>query len=1121
MVNFEFLKSKKEFIAFADACIEAEKSIATSPSLCALGCRKSAELAVKWLYSVDKSLKLPYNDNLAALIYNPSFADSIDDKDMGKLKYIIKLGNHAAHTNQNITYREAVLALGNLFDFIQFIDYCYGTDYKERSFDEKLLSPENTTPISRSEFDDLKNDLDEKTNEREKLLDEVKRLQAEMEALKIKNKTSRTFSPKPISEAETRRSIINIDLESMGWILGQNCIAEVPVVGMPISSRNPDGNGKVDYVLYGDNGKPLAVVEAKRTSREPKEGKQQAKEYADCIEKMTGQRPLIFYTNGYETWFWDDSYYPERPVYSVFTKEDMQRIVNRRDMRKPFDRVEIKDEITDRPYQKIAIQRVCKDFSDSRRKALLVMATGTGKTRTVVSLVDVLSNYNWVTNILVLADRKELVKQAKQAFNRHMPNLSTCNLLKREKDEKPTDRAIFSTYQTIMNAINDEKTDDGKKLFTPAHFDLIIVDEAHRSIFKKYRAIFKYFDALVVGLTATPRSDVDRSTYDFFDLEKDMPTYAYEYDTAVSDGYLCDYHCIEKLFKIPVQGITKEDLSEEEQQSFEDSFEEGEEIPDYITGEEINKVFFNINTCRQVLTDVMQKGLKVEGGDKLGKTIIFARNHAHALFIEEQFNALYPQYRGEFARVIDNYEERAETLLDNFKQKDKYPQIAISVDMLDTGVDVPEILNLVYFKRVLSKIKFWQMFGRGTRLCEDLFGAGENKKKFYVFDYLGNFEFFRQDPKGKESTETGSLTEQTFKLKAQIVFNLQDGKFSEDEYSSFRSELVDEISSQVSVLNREQFQVKQNLQFVEKYSDKQSFMCLTTAETEELISHLANLMPASDDEESARRFDLLMYRYMLANVSNDDSVMRSVVNRIKGIAAVLETKATLPDVKNNMGLIRRIQQDDFWSGATLKELDMVRLTIRDLMYCLKNEMKKKIINITDSVLLEKEGERFTADNSLENYYRRASRYVDEHSNCPSIQKLKNNQPLLNADWEELEQIFWHEVGTQEEYNREANGASLGRFVRALTGLSKEATNNAFSDFLNTALYSEEQICMVQYIIEALENQGTLQPDEMKDIEFFGGLDVFEVWGHDNKINDWRRIQEAIQSVNKNAEKTAA
>ncbi|MGL5437394.1 MAG: DEAD/DEAH box helicase family protein [Lachnospiraceae bacterium] len=1122
MINFQYLTQKNEFLAFADACVEAEKSIATSPALCALGCRKSTELAVKWLYSADKTLKLPYNDNLSALVYNPSFADSLESNMMGKLKYIIKLGNFAAHTNKNVTYREAVLALGHLFDFVQFIDYCYGSDFEDRSFNETLVPLETDTYLSKVEYEKLKDELDSKDAERNKLLMEVKKLQDEMASIKMANIEARTFTIQNDTEAETRSRIIDIDIKSMGWLMaGENadCLAEVPVVGMPTDS----GNGRVDYVLYGDNGKPLAVLEAKKTTRSPKEGKQQAKLYADCLEKTYSQRPLIFYTNGYDTWLWDDLFYSERQVFSVFSKEDLQRIINRREQRKDFnDNLGIKDEISDRPYQKIAILRACKNFADGRRKSLLVMATGTGKTRTVVSLVDVLANHRWVTNVLFLADRKELVKQAKKAFNRHLPNLSTCNLLKQEKDEKPTDRAIFSTYPTIMNAINEEKTEDGQKLFTPAHFDLIIVDEAHRSIFNKYRAIFSYFDALVVGLTATPKSEVDKNTYEFFDLETHMPSYAYEYDTAVSEKYLCDYHCLERLFKIPTEGIVKDKLSKEEQQAIDDVFEEGEEVPDYISGEDVNKIFFNKNTCQQVLTELMKKGLKVEGGDKLGKTIIFARNHVHAVFLEAQFNALYPQYKGAFARVIDyKSEEHSESLLDDFKQKDKYPQIAISVDMLDTGIDVPEILNLVYFKRVMSKTKFWQMFGRGTRLCPDLFGPGEDKSEFYVFDYMGNFEYFRQNPKGKESSETGSLAEYTFKLKARIVHELQDLKYDAAEYVDFRTALVEDLVAKVSALNKEQFQVRQNLKYVEKYSDKVAFQCLSISDTESLIAHIANLVMAENDDESARRLDVFIYRYMLAKVTADDSVQRSIENRIKGIATVLSTKGTLPDVQKNKALLQEIQQDEYWETATLNDLDQMRLKLRELMYCLKAEMKTRVINITDSVIFEKEGERFTADKDLESYYRRANRYVEEHSDKSSLKKLKNNEPLTDADWNELETIFWQEVGTQEEFRKEVGDNSLGKFARALTGLSDAAIEKSFSEFLNESLYTEEQIQMVKYIIESIKNDGTLDLEDMRDPEFFGGLNVIENWSQQSDKSNWLRIQDSIKQINANAEKQAA
>jgi Type I site-specific restriction-modification system, R (restriction) subunit and related helicases len=1114
MTNFDFLQNNTEFQAFSTACIEAEKSIAVSPALCALGIRKSAELAVKWLYSVDKLLTLPAKDNLSALIFNPSFMDSVDEDMMGKLKYIVKLGNFAAHTDKNITRREATLSLGCLFDVVLFIDYCYGSAYEDRIFDETLLPTENAAAVSKTELEQLKSQLDAKDDERQKLLDDLKQMQSEMERLRAENASSRVYTAGTNSEADTRKSYIDVDLKAMGWQFRVDCFEEVPVFGMPTES----GSGFVDYVLNGDNGKPLAVVEAKKTTVDPKVGRHQAKLYADCLEAQYGQRPFIFYTNGYDTWFWDDTSYPERKVYSVFSKEDLQRLMTRREQKIPFDNITINPEITDRHYQKTAIQRICGEFSQSRRKALLVMATGTGKTRTAVSLVDVLASHAWVTNVLFLADRIELVKQAKDAFTKHMPNLSSCNLLKRGND-KPTDRMIFSTYPTIMNAINEETTEDGKKLFTPSHFDLIIIDEAHRSIFKKYRAIFNYFDALLVGLTATPKDEVDRNTYDFFGLENNMPTYAYEYNTAVSEGFLTDYHCMEKMFKIPTEGIHYDEMTSEQQALFEDAFEEDEEVPDFISGESINSQYFNVSTNQSVIQELMLKGLKVEGGDKLGKTIIFAKSHAHAEFIKKQFDELYPQYCGDFAAVIDSKVKHAEDLLTAFKQKDKYPQIAISVDMLDTGIDVPEILNLVFFKRVMSKTKFWQMFGRGTRLCEDIFGPGEDKKQFYIFDFLGNFEFFRQDPKGVESDSAISMAEYTFKLKVTLIRELQDMKFQESELIEYRKVLVTDITSSVAGLNRTQFQVKQNLEMVERYSNAEAFQYISLLESENIITHLAGLVPALDDDESARRLDALMYKMAVAHVTGDENGKRAIINRVKNIARSLEPKATIPQVLERRETIQKVQQDSFWASVTVLDIEEIRQQLRDLMQYLKKEMRSKIINVTDSVLFEKEGERFAEDPAMEGYYQRAERYVRENEAKPSIQKLKNNEPLRDEDWNELEKIFWHDVGTEKEYEAASNGVSLGRFVRGITGLSREAALSAFSEFLNSQLFTEAQIAFVHCIIEWLARWGTVTPEDMKDDEFAGGEDILEIF-NDN-IEAFQQIKRVIDSINNNALRMAA
>lgn len=1115
MTNFDFLQKDSQFKAFSDACIEAENSISASPALCALGVRKSAELAVKWLYSIDPSLQMPYKDNFSALVFNPTFTDSVDEDILNRLRFIIKLGNFAAHTSKQVTYKEAVLSLSNLFDFIMFINYCYGSEFVERTFDESLLAANKNQSVSPDELEKLQEELDARSKDREKMAEEMKRLRAEMAAMRQENQQKRAFTPDHRSEAETRNSIIDINIKSMGWTFGKDCVEELPVIGMP----NDSGTGKVDYVLYGDDGKPLAVVEAKKTTADPKIGQHQAFLYANCLEKMTGQRPLIFYTNGYTTWFWDDMNYPERKAYSVFSKQDLQRIIDRRTLAKEFHQLNINPAITDRDYQKIAIQRVCEEYTKKRRKALLVMATGTGKTRTAVSLVDVLASHRWITNILFLADRKELVKQAKQAFTRHMPNLSTCNLLERGED-KPTDRAIFSTYPTIMNAINEEKTEDGQLLFTPGHFDLIIVDEAHRSIFKKYRAIFDYFDALLIGLTATPKSDVGHNTYEFFDLEDNMPTYAYEYNEALHEHHLVDYHCIEKLFQIPTHGLHYEDLTPEQKQAYEDAFEEDDEIPDFISGSAIDKQFFNIDTTRRILTELMEKGLKVEGGDKLGKTIIFARRHKHAQFIKEQFDILYPQYAGQFAAVIDNKEKYHENLLTAFKDKNKYPQIAISVDMLDTGIDVPEILNLVFYKQVFSKSKFWQMFGRGTRLCEDLFGPGEDKTQFYIFDYLGNFAFFEQNPKGKDAEDSGSLAEKAFSLKVHIIRELQDMKYQTDELIPFRRMLVQDISSSIAALNTEQFQVRQQLEFVEKYADPGAFQYLDIVEADAIISRLARLVPALNDDEAARRLDILMYRMILAKAEDDKGTYISVSRKVQRIAAILEQKGTIPEVRKAKEMLAQIKTEAYWETASLTDIDKIREELRGLMHFLKKEIKHKVINITDAVLFEREGERFASENDLEDYYARASRYVTENEDKPVLSKLRNNIPLTKEDWDELENIFWHDIGTADEYKKAMPAdIPLGKFVRSLTGLSEEAANAAFSEFLDEGMFTEAQIYFVKCIKEWIIENGTLEKQELANDDFAPGINFAEAF--DDNIIALQRIMTVIEGINANALQMAA
>ena len=613
MSNFDFILKNEIFKTFAEASVEAEKSIAVANVSCTILCRRALELAVKWIYANDRELVLPYQNNLSSLVYDINFKSMINEKVFNGMTYIIKLGNFSVHSNKKVTRKEAVLCLKYLFDFMDWLAYYYDSNYVETKFDEGKLPGESSANLKKEEREELENKLVEKDEKIEKILKENEELREKLTKQRTSKKTAYNFKVSDISEFETRKQFIDLDLKIAGWD-STNIREEVEVKGMP----NTQEAGYVDYVLYGENGKPLAVVEAKRTSKDSKIGQQQAKLYADCLEKEYAQRPIIYYTNGKEIYMWDDLSYPERKVSGYYTQDELQLLIKRRNSKENLEHIYIANNIANRPYQLEAVKKVCESFEQKHRRALVVMATGTGKTRTAISLVDVLTSKNWVQNVLFLADRTELVKQAEKNFKKLLPDMSCCNLLSSKDGDPEESRIIFSTYQTMINCIDKMKSKNGITLFTPGHFDLIIIDEAHRSIYKKYQAIFDYFDGLLVGLTATPRDDVDKNTYKFFQLENNVPTFVYEYDEAVKQKYLVDYHTISTTTKFIERGIKYSELKEEDREEYENLFEEGE-VQEEISSNAINSWLFNRDTIKIILETVMQKGLKVEGGDKLRK----------------------------------------------------------------------------------------------------------------------------------------------------------------------------------------------------------------------------------------------------------------------------------------------------------------------------------------------------------------------------------------------------------------------------------------------------------------------------------------------------------------------
>ena len=801
--------------------------------------------------------------------------------------------------------------------------------------------------------------------------------------------------------------------------------------------------------------------------------------YADCLERKFGRRPMMFTSNGFETYFWDDLSSPQRRVSGFFTKADLEKLMNRRDTRKKLKTIAIDEKITDRYYQIEAIRAVCEHFEEGFRKALIVMATGTGKTRTASSLTDVLSRGGFITNILFLADRTALVKQAKDDFKNYLPDMSLCNLCS-NKDDK-TARIVFSTYPTILNAIDSTKTKDGIPLFSPAHFDLIITDESHRSIFKKYRAIFEYFDALIVGLTATPKTDVDRNTYDFFEVENGVPTYAYDYETAVYvDHYLVPYYNYEVKTKFLEEGITYDELSDADKERYEDDFAEDDYIPDFIPSAALNKFVFNETTVDIVLQDLMERGIKVEGGDRLGKTIIFAQSKEHAEYIVQRFNKLYPKYNGKFAQRITCSDSYAQTIIDDFKQKDM-PVIAVSVDMMDTGVDVPSCVNLVFFKKVRSKTKFWQMIGRGTRLCKDLScvdgidGEYTDKKRFLIFDYCGNFEYFRENQNGYETGETKSLTENIFCKQVQLITALQDSRFADADYQLFRSELVATCYNGVCALSDDLVSVRLQKQYVEKYRKRENFKALSEMDKYELTKYIAGLITNNDTDEFAKRFDNFMYGLMLANIDQLPK-LGYFQKQLILTAELLERKSTIPQVKAKLALIKDVQTDTFWENISILTLEMVRQELRELMQFLvdDNTRPKIFTKLDDPVIDKQEGEVLDAAYDFEDYKKKVNRYIEEHKNDTVIYKLNHNLPLTKEDYAELERILTQELGDSEDYKREYGDTPFGLLVRKIAKLDHESAMTAFSTFINDSSLNQRQIEFILKIINHIENNGYIE-----------------------------------------------
>nr|WP_288556654.1 DEAD/DEAH box helicase family protein [uncultured Mediterraneibacter sp.] len=1113
--NFDYLLDKKEYAAFAKQAVEAEKSITISPSTCAILSRRALELAVRFVFSYDADLTLPYRDNVSSLIHERSFRDIIEPRLFPMLKYTIHLGNVAVHTNSNIKRDEAIVSLRDLFEFCDWIDYSYSREYEEHTFDESLLATGDEKRVKAEELRFLYEKLSSKDQKLEQILKENEELRKQMAEERKNHVQSREFHVDAISEKETRKRYIDLALKEAGWQIGSNCTVEEPVKGMP----NASGTGYVDYVLWGKDNLPLAVVEAKKASVDTAVGSHQAKLYADCLEMKYGVRPLIFTTNGFEIYYTNDSFgYAQRAISGFLTQDELQLEVDRRKQRKPLVSIEISDKITNRPYQKEAVTAVCDAISKKHRKMLIVQATGSGKTRVSISIVDVLRRHNYVKNVLFLADRTALVKQAKNSYSQLLEDLTCCNLLD-NKDDPESSRMIFSTYPTMMNAIDEKKNKNGEKLFSPGHFDLIICDEVHRSIYRKYQEIFEYFDAMLLGMTATPKDEIDKNTYGVFDLERGVPTFAYELETAVKEGYLVNYSTLEYKTKIMEDGIHYNELSEEEKEEYEKTFEDDELIEDDISSEAINSWLFNKDTIDTVLKELMEKGLKIEGGDKLGKTIIFAKNSLHAQAIVERFQKLFPECGGDFIKRIDYSIKYSDSLIDEFSTREKMPQIAVSVDMLDTGIDIPEILNLVFFKKVKSYAKFWQMIGRGTRLCPDLLGEGIDKERFLIFDFCNNFEYFRVNKGGSESGIQETVCEKIYNTKVQIARELQGPQYtSDEEYTSYREELVEELQHAVLNLNDDSFRVKRHMRYVETYRNLSNWNNLETMEVSEIKEHIAPLIQPKKEDELSRRFDYLMYSIDLGLLQSKS--VRTPVSIVMNTAELLSAKYTIPQVNAQKEILEKVQTAEFWSNVTILEINQVREAMRDLLQYL-DKVRKKVYytDFKDALVAAEEGEAIYGGNDLKNYRKKVEFYLKEHSDKLAVYKLRNNKKLSEADLRELERILWEELGSKEDYKKEYGETPIGRLVRKIVGVDRSVVNEVFSEFLSEERLNVNQIRFVKLMIDYIVVNGNIDDNKVLLEEPFRSVGSITSLFKDD-MQTAKQIMDVVADIKRNSEEIA-
>jgi len=1108
MSQFSFLEA--EFADQFEPAQRAEGYALSDPSASIIYARKALESMVKWVFTNDRGMPAPFEDKLNAYLHTPEFRQVRGGSVFEKARKVQLAGNRAVHESKQPSKPEAIEVISSLYLVAYWLAFTYGRDSKPpegaRFVPRNLPRPEKSTGMSLKERQELEAQIAQEAEEaaiirqraaelvktKEELEAEVARLRAEVAAAKKIADAKPLEDAVDLSEADTRDYLIDLYLNEAGWPLDQERDREYPVT-MPEGTKTK--NGFVDYVLWGSDGLPLGVVEAKKSTADAHVGAQQAVLYADALEAEFGRRPVVFYTNGYEHFLWDDyaDGYPRRRVHGFYTADELELLIGRRNTRQPLGELEINGAIAGggRPYQEQAIRSMAEAFEAKQRKGLLVMATGSGKTRTIIALTDLLLRGNWAKRVLFLADRQELVNQAVGAFKAHLPDIDPINLL----TEPDTDGRVYvSTYQTMIGKI-DERRSDGTHRFGVGHFDLVIIDEAHRSVYRKYRGIFEHLDSLLVGLTATPKDEIDKNTYGLFDLETGFPTDAYSLDEAIDDGFLVPPRGVSVDLKFVREGIRYDQLSEEDKELLEESgwgdddgdglLDDGAGVPPDVSTGELNKFLFNEDTVDKALEVLMTQGIHVAGGDRLGKTVIFAKNQKHADFIKDRFDAQYPALEaGKFAQVITYKMYDAKKAIEDFKKKDSVPHIAISVDMLDTGIDVPEIVNLMLFKPVRSKSKYWQMIGRGTRLCPDLFAPGEDKTAFNVFDFCGNIEYFESDLAGADGTSTASLGERLFEARVELIGAMdRDGVHDED-----RAELADLLCSTIASMHRTNFLVRRHLRLVEKYSESEAWSDAegVAGDRVVLVEDLASLPDQMEPEhQDSKRFDLMVLNAQLAKLNHEP--FEHIRQRIVAICEVLEGQSAIPAIAEQMQLITEVQTDEWWTDVTHQMLEQMRRRLRILVQLIERKKRDLVTTDLEDVLGEVKIIDFVPATPFADFKKRAEAWLTEHLGDAVVAKVRSGEPLTVDDEAELQRLLIAGgVGTEDSFEEAAERTgSLALFVRSLIGLDRAACQAKFADFLDDKRYSAKQIRFVTMLIDELTSRGVVEPKRLYESPYMG------------------------------------